>query len=626
MKTNMHVRFPFARKCLRATLMLVLMVATLVHAQITPSQDAYTDTAHPTTNYGAAITLGVANTAGSIQTSYIQFDLSSIPSGYTGSNVAKATLKLYVNSLTTAGSFNVDFVNGSWSENKITANLAPALGSTIAASVPLASANKNGYLTVDVTSALQAWLNGSQANDGIALVANNPLSSTFDSNENIKTSHPAELDVVFASGNGTITGVKTAAGSGLTGGGTSGTLNLSLLTSCAANQVLQWNGTGWACSSTGTGTITGVTAGTDLAGGGGSGNVTLNLDTTKVPQLNTANTFTQPLAVTATVNSGAGTITGTNTSQYFGTTAVQGNATFTGTGSTIGVSGYSQSTTGWGVYGIGGAAGVYGGSTVNGVYGQTAGASGAGVYGQNQSGQSGTGSAYTVGSGVWGDGGSASNGVGVSGTADNESAAVFVNNSNGPHTVRIHNLNSGGFPFLADNVTGNGCEINYVGTIFCTGSKNALVPIDGGQRKVALSAIESPKNWFEDFGSEQLSNGAAVITLEPEFAQTVNTDLEYHVFLTPKGDCKGLYVANETSISFEVHELGGVTSSVWFDYRIVALRKNFENIRLADHTNDSNLLKTIKKGTPTHFDINRLIPPKREAPLMRSIAQPTNKK
>jgi hypothetical protein len=42
---------------------------------------------------------------------------------------------------------------------------------------------------------------------------------------------------------------------------------------------------------TGDGTITGVTSGTDLTGGGTSGDVTLNLDTTKVPELNTANTF-----------------------------------------------------------------------------------------------------------------------------------------------------------------------------------------------------------------------------------------------------------------------------------------------------------------------------------------------
>jgi hypothetical protein len=59
-------------------------------------------------------------------------------------------------------------------------------------------------------------------------------------------------------GTGTITGVTTASGSGLSGGGTRGTLNLGLLKTCSANQVLQWNGSSWACSSAGSGTITGV--------------------------------------------------------------------------------------------------------------------------------------------------------------------------------------------------------------------------------------------------------------------------------------------------------------------------------------------------------------------------------
>ena len=257
--------------------LLVLLALNSAYGQITPSQDAYTDSAHPTTNYGAAITLGVASTGSSVQTTYIQFDLSSIPSGYTGSNIAKATLKVYVNSLTAGGSFNVDYVNGSWQENKITANLAPALGTTIAASVPLTSANKNDYVSVDITSALQAWLNGTQTNDGVALVANNPLSSTIDSKENAKTSHSAELDVVFASsGGGSITGINTPAGSGLIGGGTSGTLNLSLTNTCASGQGPAMERSAWNCSNAGTGTITGVTAGTDLSGGGSGGNVTLN--------------------------------------------------------------------------------------------------------------------------------------------------------------------------------------------------------------------------------------------------------------------------------------------------------------------------------------------------------------
>jgi hypothetical protein len=96
--------------------------------------------------------------------------------------------------------------------------------------------------------------------------------------------------------------------------------------------------------------------------------------------------------------------------------------------------------------------------------------------------------------------------------------------------------------------------------------------------------VESPENWFEDFGSGSLSNGAATIALDPAFTQTVNTGTEYHVFLTPKGDSEGLYVSNETPQGFEVHEQRGGHSNVAFDYRIVAKRSGYENVRLADVT------------------------------------------
>jgi len=119
---------------------------------------------------------------------------------------------------------------------------------------------------------------------------------------------------VFAGG-GTITGVTTASGSGLTGGGTSGTLNLSLTNACAKDQVLQWSGTAWDCASAGTGTITGVTAGTDLSGGGTSGNVTLNLNTTATnalyAQLAAANTFTGNQTVNGSL-SATGAVTGSS--------------------------------------------------------------------------------------------------------------------------------------------------------------------------------------------------------------------------------------------------------------------------------------------------------------------------
>ena len=178
----------------RTLVLLVALWSIGAQAQITPSGDSYTNSAAPTTNYGAKTLLGVD---GATQISYIQFDLGSIPSG---ANVSQATLKLYVNSVTSAGSFNVDFVNGGWSEGTIDFNNAPALGSTIVASVPITTADKNQYVLVNITPALQAWLNGSQTNDGIALVANGSFNATFDSKENTTTSHPAEIDVVFAGG------------------------------------------------------------------------------------------------------------------------------------------------------------------------------------------------------------------------------------------------------------------------------------------------------------------------------------------------------------------------------------------------------------------------------------------
>ena len=192
-----------------ATILLVTLYGSLAASgQITPSGDAYTNTATPTTNLGTKPLLDVESGS---QTTYIQFDLSASPSGYTSASIAKATLKLYVNAVTTAGSFNVDFVSGTWSEKTITADVAPALGTTIVSSVPLTSANVHDYILIDITPALGAWLDGTEPNDGIALLANSPLNSSFDSKENAANSQPAELDLVFAGG-GTISGLTTASG------------------------------------------------------------------------------------------------------------------------------------------------------------------------------------------------------------------------------------------------------------------------------------------------------------------------------------------------------------------------------------------------------------------------------
>jgi hypothetical protein len=59
----------------------------------------------------------------------------------------------------------------------------------------------------------------------------------------------------FGAGGGTLTGVNTNAGSGLTGGASSGSPNLSLITTCSNTQILQYLSGSWTCSSAGTGNL-----------------------------------------------------------------------------------------------------------------------------------------------------------------------------------------------------------------------------------------------------------------------------------------------------------------------------------------------------------------------------------
>jgi len=447
---------------------------------------------------------------------------------------------------------------------------------------------------------------------------------------------------------GAITGITTAAGSGLSGGGTTGTLSLKVpaagitdamladskitlnattagglvvpgamtlgdtytigLKTCAANQFLEYSGTVWTCTTVGTdmGGITDVVAGTDLTGGGTSGKVTLNVDTTKVPQLAVANRFTANQTVIGSVSAvsidpGAA-LFGQSNINAVGVYGASAGASATGAGrSQVGVWGDTGGASGDGFYGVVGtadsnSAGLFlnngtfttllvdnlgGGEAIEAI---TAG--NVGIYSQAP-GQSKLAASINPGTGIWGDTGAPANSgfAGVLGTADENSAGSFENNGADSYTVTVSNLatNGAALVFLASGSKGF-CEFDGSGDLNCTGAVSEVVSADGGARKFALYSMQSAENWFEDAGSGQLANGFTRVELDPTFAQTVNAAAGYHVFLTPKGDSEGLYVTNETPQGFEVHELRGGHSNIAFDYRIMAKRSGYENLRLADVT------------------------------------------
>jgi len=229
----------------------------------------------------------------------------------------------------------------------------------------------------------------------------------------------------------------------------------------------------------------------------------------------------------------------------------------------ITTSGYAvaaSSTNGFAVYGQSGYLGVYGTAPNYGVYGTS-----------------------PTGYGVDGN---SSSGVGVYATSGGSTGRAFEG-----HT-------SGGVGILATNTAGNGADVagSYIGVVarsdtfplFLTNSTGgSLFYVDGSGNvyyhgtfhnfavtragtiaKTYIARTTSPV--VEDTGSAQLINGAAMVALDPAFAQTIDPRVSYHVMLTPDGDTRGLFVASKGAAGFVVREVQGGRSSLSFDYHIYA--------------------------------------------------------
>lgn len=248
-----------------------------------------------------------------------------------------------------------------------------------------------------------------------------------------------------------------------------------------------------------------------------------------------------------------------------------GNTTFaaTSTSHTEGVRGEDKSTTGVGNIGVEGISpkvpGVAG-FEVTGAFSADQGldesttAPGAGVGGFDLNV---TGKSTTTGTGVFGDGG-----VG----------GAFVGESSMAHALEL-DVTHGGFLLRAFNIVGTttteetslDSSGNFItkGSVTAHGTPKFVSRTSAGADVVAYGSRQTVPT-IEDVGEGRLIGGQGFVRIDPAFASAMDRSTNYLVFITPKGDSRGLYVAQQSAAGFVVRENQGGHSTLAFDYRIVA--------------------------------------------------------
>lgn len=231
-----------------------------------------------------------------------------------------------------------------------------------------------------------------------------------------------------------------------------------------------------------------------------------------------------------------------------------------------------------------------------------------------------TGSTNTDCYGVYGDVTPSTGGYGYGGFFDGGWMGVYGKVSPGTYSgttyaVRgyAYGSNSGtkyGVYGYAGGVSGSNYGMYYSGNLAGTGTKSAIVRTTDGPKTVYCQ--ESPENWFEDFGSATITNGKALVKVPNDYLQTVtiNTTYPMKVFITPNANIGNWWVEKGED-SFTLYAPDAADGSA-FDFRIVAKRKAYEDLRLKpapDAYTDHNLYPDIN-DVPQEYRLEwvRLIP------------------
>jgi len=145
--------------------------------ELTLTDDAWINANSPTTNFGTASDMFVHNWGPKY--GLVRFDAAAIA----GQSVDSATLTLYLSDIAAAGSIGVRAISSSWSESTVTWNNQPPAEAVATAVRALSLADEGSVISIDVTSAVQRWADGSLADAGFLIVTSDGIKAYFDAKE-----------------------------------------------------------------------------------------------------------------------------------------------------------------------------------------------------------------------------------------------------------------------------------------------------------------------------------------------------------------------------------------------------------------------------------------------------------
>ena len=192
------------KKLLMSSLLIAAVLlfcsGSLFAADARLTDDTYADASKSSVNFGAKATMKISSSP--VQTGYVKFDLSTLPAGKTGDDVAKAVLTFYVSNVKKEGVLDIRTiasVPAPWNEYALTSGNASSTAplSDLIASVPVYFSHKGSFISVDVTNLVKSWLSISNSNNGIALTPTGLLSMEVDAKEDKNSSHEAMLEIEF---------------------------------------------------------------------------------------------------------------------------------------------------------------------------------------------------------------------------------------------------------------------------------------------------------------------------------------------------------------------------------------------------------------------------------------------